>query len=106
MQLHPPTVSSKVIATTDSPSAIELVNVHVAISSDEGISDYRRVRGAIDALNYCLAEQVRVEYCPQDYDCTGQTYTTGLDRLKLFIHKSDAGYELIGIYLHHTAVDV
>lgn len=98
------TIQTQTIAQSDAPSYINLVTVTVPI--DDGEPSISRVKTAIERLRNIVFFDVHLDRPHSQYDCTGQHFTTSLERIKWFVYYGVEGKELVAIYTHHVSIDV
>lgn len=96
---------------TDSPSSMQLEVLTLDIAP-RNEATFGNVRNALRAIEHFVQDDVRIHMIYREYDCTGQSFTSGLDLISREIHRGmdyQGMYEveiLVVIYKHYISIDV
>lgn len=93
----------ELLAQSDSPSFLELVTLTINMNRHPNLAE---LRNSVETLNYFVNQNIRIEMEYREYDCTGQQFTTSLERLNWFTFDTGDDCLLIAIYKHWVSIDV
>lgn len=97
-------ISRQLLATSDSPGCVSLETI--TINTKVKDPSFGVLRAAIEFLFSIVENDIRIERPYSDYDCTGQSFTNGLDKINWFTYDTGEECLLIAIYKHYISVDV
>lgn len=101
---YPVEVKTQNITYSDSPTALNLVTIIIDLQKKH--LSYSELKQALRTLQHVLLFEVKIDRPSSPYDCTGQSFTSGLDQIDRLLFNTGDQLQLIAVYKHYIGLDV